>query len=164
MNADPVRVYVAAGSNVDPHRQLRRALEGLEARFGSLTVSPAYANTAVGFVGEDFVNLVFGFTTTRPVAEVLAGLHAVEADCGRPRDAAKFGPRAMDLDLLLYGDQVGTVPGAVLPRPDLVKRPYMLGPLADIAPTLIHPTLHRTIRELWSAFDQAGHELRLVVL
>jgi 2-amino-4-hydroxy-6-hydroxymethyldihydropteridine diphosphokinase len=159
-----VPVYVAAGSNVDARRQLRLALGELDRSFAPLSVSRAYANKAVGFEGEDFVNLVLGFTTALPLAEVLARLHEIEALCGRPRAAPKWGPRSMDLDLLLYGDVVGTFPGATLPRPDLVKRPYMLGPLADIAPTLVHPTLHKTIAELWAAFDRTGHELRPVEL
>ena len=65
----------------------------------------------------------------------------------------------MDLDVLLYGDLVCDEPELKLPRPDLLKRAYMLGPLAELAPQLVHPTAHLTIAELWRRFDQAAHPL-----
>ena len=68
-------------------------------------------------------------------------------------------PRSMDLDVLLYGDLVCDEHGLKLPRPDLLKRAYMLGPLAALAPEVVHPIERLTIGELWRRFDQAGHEL-----
>jgi len=162
--AERRRVFVAAGSNVEPRAHLRRALTALRGVYPDLEVSPAYANPAVGFTGEDFVNLVVGFTTEEPLQVLLEHLHDVEALCGRPRDAPKWAPRSMDLDVLLFGDAVGEFPGAVLPRPDLLRRAFMLGPLADLAPDLVHPTAGRTIGDLWRAFDAAGHVLRPVLL
>lgn len=153
------QVYVAAGSNVEPHRHLALALEELERAFGPLRVSPWYRNAAAGFTGEDFINFVVGFETALPVREVLARLHRIEEACGRPREAPKWAPRTMDLDILLYGDEVLEEPGLVLPRPDLLARAYMLGPLADIAPDLVHPLAHATIGELWSRFDRESHPL-----
>ena len=160
----PLPVYVAAGSNVEPVASLVRALGALAERFPGLVVSPAYRNAAVGFEGEDFINLVVGFATRLPLADLLEQLHAVEALCGRGRGAPKYEPRRMDLDVLLYGDLVGEFPGAKLPRPDLLRRAFMLGPLADIAAGAVHPTLHVTIGELWAGFDQARHPLRRVAL
>jgi len=157
-------VFVAAGSNIDPERHLQAALDALGKIYGPLVVSPAYRNKAVGFDGEDFINLVVGFTTTEPIAEVRRQLQRIEALCGRPPDAPKWAPRSMDLDILLYGQLVSDEPGLLLPRPDLVRRPYMLKPMFDIAPDVEHPTLHKTIRELWQAFDRDGHEMREVKL
>jgi 2-amino-4-hydroxy-6-hydroxymethyldihydropteridine diphosphokinase len=157
-------VYVAAGSNIRPREHLRQALAMMRQAWPDLRVSPAYANKAVGFEGEDFINLVAGFDTDEPVEDVLARLHRIEAACGRPRAAAKWAPRSMDLDILMYGDVVGGFPGVILPRPDLLRRPYMLGPLADIAPDAVHPAECRPIRELWRQFDGDAHELRPVTL
>ena len=158
-------VYVAAGSNVLPLEHLRRALDELDRSFAPLTVSHAYANAAVGFAGDDFVNLVVGFSTPLAVGEVLARLHDAETACGRPRDAPKWAPRTMDLDILLYGTVVCDTPGLKLPRPDLLRRPYMLGPAAEIAPGLVHPTAHRTLAELWQELQlREPHELRIVEL
>lgn len=157
-------VFVAAGSNVEPVANLRCALDALQAEFAPLTLSRAYRNAAVGFTGEDFVNLVLGFATERSVEAVVERLHAAEAACGRERDAPKWAPRAMDLDILLYGDLVCERPGLKLPRPDLVRRPYMLGPMAEIAPDLRHPTLGVTMGELWQRFDRDAHAMQPVDL
>ena len=153
-------VFVAAGSNVEPESALRTALDALARIYGPLRISPAYRNKAVGFEGDDFINLVVGFTTSDPLTEVRCNLQQVEALCGRPPNAPKWAPRTMDLDILLYGDTVSTEPGLLLPRPDLIKRPYMLKPMADVAPEVVHPTLKRTMKQLWDAFEQDGHEMR----
>ena len=155
-----VAVYVSAGSNVSPVESLTKALAAFKSHFPDLVVSPAFANAAVGFSGADFINLALGFTTALPLAAVLEKLHAIELLCGRGRTDEKWAPRRMDLDVLLFGELVGEFPGARLPRPDLVRRAYMLGPLAAIAPSVVHPTLKRTIGELWAEFDQGAHPLR----
>ncbi len=152
-------VYVAAGSNVAPERNLARAVAELSRQFPGARFSPWYRNRAVGFEGDDFINLVAGFDTALPVREVLTQLQAIEAHCGRGRRAPRWAPRSMDLDVLLYGGLVCDEPGLQLPRPDLLKRAYMLGPLAALAPRLLHPTAHLTIGELWGRFDQAAHPL-----
>jgi 2-amino-4-hydroxy-6-hydroxymethyldihydropteridine diphosphokinase len=152
-------VYVAAGSNVEPERNLREALAELRREFPAVRFSSWYRNRAEGFVGDDFLNLVAGFDTALPLHAVLARLHAIEAHCGRARDAARWAPRSMDLDVLLYVDLVCEEPGVKVPRPDLLKRAYMLGPLAELAPEVRHPTAGLTIGELWRGFDQAAHPL-----
>ena len=148
-------VYVAAGSNVEPELRLATALAELRATYPDLRTSNAYRNQAVGFDGEDFINLVVGFSTSESLQDVLRHLHRIEAMCGRERDTPKWAPRSMDLDVLLYGDLVGDFPGAKLPRPDLLKRAYMLGPLSEIAPTSVHPTANKTIAQLWREFDKS---------
>lgn len=153
------QVYVAAGSNIEPERHLAMAVRELERQFPGIRFSRWYRNRAVGFEGEDFINLVAGFATDLPIAELLQVLHAIEALCGRPRAAPRWAPRSMDLDVLLYGDLVRQEPHLKLPRPDLLKRAYMLGPLAELAPDLVHPTERRTIGELWRRFDRAAHPM-----
>jgi len=157
-------VYVAAGSNIEPLKNLRFAIEALRAHYGALKLSSAYRNKAVGFEGEDFVNMAVGFETADSVEEVLARLHFIEEACGRPREAPRWAPRTMDLDVLLYDALVCERPGLVLPRPDLLKRSYMLAPLAEIAPTLVHPTDGRSMARLWAAFDGAAHAMVKVEL
>jgi 2-amino-4-hydroxy-6-hydroxymethyldihydropteridine diphosphokinase len=157
-------VYVAAGSNVEPEKYLSIALRALAAAYGPLTLSPAYRNQAVGFSGADFINLVIGFRTGDEVAKVREQLQKVEAACDRPPGAPKWAPRTMDLDILLCGDLVSNEPGLVVPRPDLLKRPYMLKPMADIAPEVRHPVLGTTMRELWQSFDGDAHSMVEVLL
>ncbi len=158
------RVFVAAGSNVDAVRNLRLVAHEMQRAFGKADFSPAYRNAAVGFEGEDFINYVAGFDTARSVDEVIDELQRIEGLCGRTRDAPKWAPRSMDLDILLYGDLVIDRPGLVLPRPDLVRRPYMLGPLADIAGEHAHPTTRESIAALWARFDRAAHAMTRVDL
>lgn len=153
-------VYVAAGSNVAPEENLARAVAELHQEFPGTRVSPWYRNRAVGFSGDDFINLVAGFSTTLALQEVLDRLHRIETLCGRTREAPRWAPRSMDLDVLLYGDLVLDEPRLKLPRPDLLKRAYMLGPLAALAPEVMHPTEHASIGELWRRFDRAAHPLQ----
>ena len=126
-------VYVAAGSTVEPLSTLRLALDALAAAFPGLQCSPAYRNRAVGFEGEEFVNLVVGFDTDLDPRAVQASLQQVESRCGRARDAPKWAPRSMDLDILLYGDEQVREPGLRIPHPEMARRAFVLVPLADVA-------------------------------
>jgi 2-amino-4-hydroxy-6-hydroxymethyldihydropteridine diphosphokinase len=157
-------IYVALGSNIDPAARLLSAARLLKAQFADARFSACYRNAAVGFIGEDFVNAVAGFSTDLPVPELLRVLHAIEAQCGRGREDPKWGPRAMDLDLLLYGDVIGEGPGYTLPRRDLLRRAYMLGPLAQLAPQVRHPQSGQSIGALWHAFAQAEHPMTATAL
>jgi len=156
--------YVAAGSNVRPRENLSRALATLRAQFPGLQASRAFSNAAVGFEGDDFVNLVVRFPVDLPRAALLERLKAVERESGREAGVPKWGPRTLDLDLLLYGDQVGRFAGATLPHPDLATRAWVLGPLAELSPDLVHPVLGEKFGELWQRFDQRAHALVPVAL
>jgi 2-amino-4-hydroxy-6-hydroxymethyldihydropteridine diphosphokinase len=157
-------VLVAAGSNVEPLGNLRRALDALVVHYPTLRTSRAFRNRAVGFEGEDFVNLVIALDTDEDVHTVIERLHEAEARCGRARLAPKWAPRAIDLDILLYGDRVCEEPGLTLPRPDLVRRAYMLGPAAELEPRMRHPTLGVTLEDLWRDFPRDAHALSTVDL
>jgi 2-amino-4-hydroxy-6-hydroxymethyldihydropteridine diphosphokinase len=158
------RVFVAAGSNVDAHRNLRRALEELERRFGPLAMSAAYRNAAFGFEGPDFINLAVGFDTDRSLREVIDELHDIEMLCGRERNAPKWASRPMDLDILLFGDLVHEEPGVKLPRPCLLTQAYMLGPMTEIAAGFRHPVAGKTLAQLWEGLDRGAHPLTPVDL
>jgi 2-amino-4-hydroxy-6-hydroxymethyldihydropteridine diphosphokinase len=157
-------VYVAAGSNVEPEKNLAHALDQLEEKFGPLAISPAYRNPPAGFAGADFINLVVGFRTVDSPAQVKEMLERIETNCGRPRAAPKWAPRTMDLDMLMYDQLVSDVPGLILPRPDLLRRAFMLKPLADLAPGLMHPTQQRTIGELWAQFPPTDQSFVAVTI
>ena len=154
-----VRVFVAAGSNVEPEKNLARACAEIAHTWPDAHFSRAYRNVAVGFEGPDFINLVIGFSAAQPLHSVIEKLRGIETNCGRPRYAPKWASRTMDLDVLLFGDLVEKTTDYTLPRPDLLKRPYMLGPLAEIAADVVHPTERRHIGELWAAFDRDGHQM-----
>lgn len=159
-----VQVYIGVGSNIEPERHIRVGLEELRRRFGPLTLSTIYANPAVGFIGADFLNLVAGFTTDWAVDAVVAGLRDIEAAHQPASAGPKFASRALDLDLLLYGDLVLQEPGLRIPRAGIIRYAFVLKPLAEIAGHRRHPVLGVTFAELWAAFDQSRETLRPVVL
>ena len=156
--------YVAAGSNQRPRASLKAALDLLRRDFPGLRASRAFSNAAVGFDGDDFINLVVAFPADLPTEALLDRLKAVERSCGRPPGAPKWGPRTLDLDLLLHGDAVGRFGGKTLPHPDLLTRAWVLGPLAELAPGLVHPVAGERIDALWRRFDQRAHPLAPVPL
>jgi 2-amino-4-hydroxy-6-hydroxymethyldihydropteridine diphosphokinase len=158
------QAYIALGGNIEPAARMSAAARLLKARFPDARFSGCYRNPAVGFDGEDFFNAVAGFETALPVLPLLQLLHAIEERCGRSRDDPKWGPRAMDIDLLLYGDEIGAGPGYVLPRPDLLRRAYMLGPLAELAPQLRHPLAGQSMAELWAAMPQTAGAMERTAL
>jgi 2-amino-4-hydroxy-6-hydroxymethyldihydropteridine diphosphokinase len=156
--------FVAAGSNVRPRESLVKALALLGREFTGLRASRAYSNAAVGFEGDDFINLVVAFDAPRETGSLIEMLKSVERACGREPGAPKWGPRELDLDLLLHGDRVGRFAGKTLPHPDLLTRAWVLGPLVEIAPRVVHPVAHETIEALWRRFDQGAHPLTPVAL
>ncbi|MDF9393024.1 MULTISPECIES: 2-amino-4-hydroxy-6-hydroxymethyldihydropteridine diphosphokinase [Methylococcus] len=149
-------VFVSIGSNIDRDRHIPSALAALRDAFGTLRVSSVYETAAVGFEGDPFYNLVVGFTTELPLADVARALARIEADHGRTRESRKFSARTLDLDLLLYGDAVVSEGKLKLPRKELTEYAFMLEPLAEIAPDLKHPVLGVSFRELWDHYDKTG--------
>ncbi len=152
-------VFVSIGSNVEPEHNLRWGLEQLARRFGPVRLSPVYRNPPVGFEGDDFYNLVAAFDTDDSARAVSVALDEMENRCGRDRSGVRYGPRTLDLDLLLYGSLVLDEPGLVLPRPDLVRYAFILGPLAALAGDRRHPVTGETFASLWARFDREDHPL-----
>lgn len=152
--------YVSGGSNLDAERNLVIAARALKARHPGARFSRCYRNKAVGFDGPDFINFVVELPVAGTPALLKGELECVETQCGRTRDAPRWAPRSMDLDILLFGDLSQNTPGLVLPRPDLLRWGFMLGPLAELAPGLRHPN-GSTIAELWLQFDQTRNPLQV---
>ncbi|RMD68317.1 MAG: 2-amino-4-hydroxy-6-hydroxymethyldihydropteridine diphosphokinase [Gammaproteobacteria bacterium] len=158
----PVRAYISLGSNIEPERHITRAIEELRRLSPALVLSPVYRSRAVGFEGEDFLNLVAGLDTELPPEQLVERLRAIEDRCGRKRGKARFAPRTLDLDLILYGDRVSASPP--LPRPEILAYAFVLAPLADIAGSERHPVVKETYRALWEAFDKEDQPLERVDL
>jgi len=135
--------YVALGANLgDRERTLRAAVDALAAEDGIevVAVSTLRETEPVG-VGEQprFLNGAAELETTLTSRELLARLLAVEQRFGRVRIPGEHGPRTLDLDLLLYGDEVIDEPGLAVPHPRLHERSFVLEPLAELAPGLVVP-------------------------
>ncbi|MGH8338618.1 MAG: 2-amino-4-hydroxy-6-hydroxymethyldihydropteridine diphosphokinase, partial [Gammaproteobacteria bacterium] len=136
-------IFVGIGSNVEPERRVREAVQGLRQRFGALRISPVYQNPAVGFKGDDFLNLVVTFESSESVTAVHVALDEIESRSGRLRGGPRFAPRTLDLDLLLYGNLISEAP-IRLPRREILNYAYVLKPLADLAPEQNHPLTGRS--------------------
>ena len=146
------RVYLSLGSNVEPQRYLRAAVDELRQRFGALAVSPAYRSKAVGFEGAEFVNLTVGLDTDLSPRALNDWLHALEDRHGRRRDVPRYADRTLDLDIVFYDDLIIDGPGHLqIPRNEL-QFAFVLRPIADIAPDFRHPLSGKSMRELWQAF------------
>lgn len=160
-------VFVAAGSNVAPERHLGAALRALAERFGVLRISPVYRNPPHSeaaslppdAAGGEFLNMVLAFDTGEPVEAVAAELSAIEAANGRGAAPARSGPCTLDLDLLLYGDLVMETEAVRVPRADIIRHPFVLRPLAELAGERRHPVLGTTYGELWAAWSGPAHPM-----
>ena len=155
----PARVFVSAGSNLEPRANLEAACAALNQRYRDLKISPVYESPAEGFDGPPFLNLVASFVTKEPPREVLSALAELETQAGRDRSTGKFSSRTLDLDLLLHGNTVDAI--LKLPHPDITRYAFVLRPLTDLVPDLTHPVTGATIAEHWSAFP-GPHQLTSV--
>ena len=137
------RAYVGLGANLgDREAMLRAALEQLAAEPGvEVAAVSAFRDTApVGLVDQPrFLNAVAAVETELPARELLERLLGVERRLGRTREGPRFGPRTIDLDLLLYGDAELAEPGLEVPHPRMHERLFVLEPLAELDPNLVVP-------------------------
>jgi len=133
------RIWLSLGSNQAREHSLRGAVRMLREAFGPLILSPVYESAAVGFAGDPFLNLVVGADTDWPIEAVQRRLREIEDAYGRVRGPDRFAPRTLDIDLLTYGDAVR--PDLDLPRDEIERYAFVLGPLADVAPDEAHPTV-----------------------
>jgi len=157
-------VYVGIGSNVDPDGMVSAGVRALREEFSDVLCSPVYRSAAVGFDGDPFLNLVCRFKTDASVSEVDDGLHRIEDLHGRRRDGPKFSSRTLDIDLLLYDDLCLQQGKLSLPRDEILRYAFVLRPLADIAPQLIHPQTGTSMAELWQNFDHHSQPLEVVAV
>lgn len=149
-----MRGYISIGSNIDKELHITASLRALEQHFGVLTVSSIYESDAVGFSGDAFHNLIVGFDSDLDVKAVAKQLRQIELDNGRTRDSQKFSARTLDLDLILYGDLIISDGRLQIPRDEIEKYAFVLEPLAEIAPTAIHPVSGVSYGEQWKKFDK----------
>lgn len=154
-----MNVFLSIGSNVDRERNIRGGLRCLRRYFGELSCSTTYRCAAVGFEGNAFYNLAVGLQTQDSPEHVVSFLKSVEDEFGRDRSAAKFSDRTLDIDLLLYGDRVIDQVGLHVPRDEILKYPFVLMPLAEIAPDFVHPSTGQRLDAMWQQMSLKGHDL-----
>lgn len=152
-------VYISLGSNIDRELLTRSGVAALRQRFGDLQLSSVYKSVAVGFDGADFYNMVIGLQTSEDAKSVYKALRQIENEHGRDRSGPRFSSRTLDLDLLLYDDLIIHEGKLQIPRDEILKRAFVLWPLAEIAAERVHPVVKKSYAELWQAFDKSKEVL-----
>ncbi|MCZ6558097.1 MAG: 2-amino-4-hydroxy-6-hydroxymethyldihydropteridine diphosphokinase [SAR324 cluster bacterium] len=149
-------VYIGLGSNIAPERNLVAAMEALRMALRPIAVSPVYRTPPWGVTDQaDFLNAVLEAETALQPLPLLDTLQAIEASLARQR-TRRWGPRSIDLDILLYGDLLLESERLTLPHARLHERGFILKPLCDLNPGLLHPVLRKDMAQLWAETDQTG--------
>jgi len=155
------RVYISCGSNIEPQKHLLKGLQDLEETVGKLCLSPVYESTAVGFQGDNFLNLVVAFDTELDILAVDQLLENIEKQNGRQKSNVRFSSRNIDFDLLLYDDLIYHNESLEIPRPEIYQNAFVLRPLADIAPDVLDPLSQQSFAILWQQFSDPSQKLWL---
>jgi len=150
-------VFISVGSNLGD--KLDNCLRGIAALTESdessiLGASRFFWTSPVDYADQDwFVNAAVKIRTTMAPLPLLDKLVSIQQQMGRKADAVRFGPRVLDLDILLYDDWIIRTPRLTIPHPRLHKRAFVLQPICDINPSIIHPVLGQTVADLLSHLD-----------
>ncbi len=152
-------VLLGLGSNQNAAKTFASAIKCLKAYFGDVVLSPVYESEAVGFKGDNFLNMVVEVQTDLSVGDLLALLKKIEDTHGRDRSKPKFSGRTLDIDILVYDDIVGEVDGVLLPRDEILVNAFVLKPLSDAWPDLLHPEQKKSYRSLWQQYDKNKQRL-----
>ena len=156
--------YLSLGSNVNARSNIVAGITALREAFNNVRLSPAYQTRAVGFDGDDFINLTASIETTLQPLELKQFLNELEDRHGRARNVAKFSDRTLDVDILLYDDLYLVSPAIEIPRAEIMVFTHVLKPLADLAPNLLHPVCGITIAEIWQAHSAKGTPFKRISL
>jgi 2-amino-4-hydroxy-6-hydroxymethyldihydropteridine diphosphokinase len=147
-------VYIALGSNIgDRLANLNSAIAALPPKVATLALSLVYETAPWGYTDQPaFLNQVIRAETRLLPPDLLIHLKSIETSLGRT-PSFRYGPRLIDLDILFYDDLILESPNLIIPHPRLHERAFMLVPLADLAPTLCHPILGKTVRQMLNEVD-----------
>ncbi|OLQ91335.1 2-amino-4-hydroxy-6-hydroxymethyldihydropteridine diphosphokinase [Vibrio ponticus] len=153
-----ITAYIGVGSNLERKKHIEAAIVELSQIGEELRISTIYECDAIGFQGEAFYNLVVEMKTTLDLTEFSRALRTIELKWGRKEDAAKFEPRTLDLDIILFGEQISAA-APMLPRADIYQYAFVIQPLNELCPDLIVPNDGRTIAQI---YQQSCHNERLI--
>ena len=144
-------IHLNIGSNQNRRSNIRLAVESLELHFSDIVLSSLFESPSEGFKGNDFYNVGVNITTAKTSNEVVDILHDIENSLGRDRSLPKFSSRIIDLDLVLYGGIIDETLN--VPRKDILKYAFVLAPLAELNPEVIHPLEGSSYQNLWKIFQ-----------
>lgn len=149
------RIFIGVGSNIQPEENVVKAVEMLAAECRLLGISTFYLTEPTGRQDQPpFFNGILEVETKRPPLELkFSVLRSIEYKLGRVRTEDKYAPRTIDLDILLYGDEVLDRGELILPDPEITSRPFLAVPLGEIAPEVMLPGSGRTLKEIADSMD-----------
>lgn len=159
----PHIAYISVGSNLG--QKVDNCRSGIAAltRSGNTRLvdqSLLYRTEPVDYLDQEwFVNCVVKIETDLDPLSLLDILKSIERAAGRIKDTIRFGPRILDLDIILYDDMVMNTPTLTVPHPRMHKRRFVLRPICDIDPAINHPVLHRTMESLLADLDEKGQRI-----
>ena len=150
------KVYLGVGSNLNRENSLLFARKELAALFSDFKCSSVWESKAVREAEPNYYNIVVGGDTDMSLDDLVAAIHEIETKAGKEmmfHNGTNFGiKRRLDIDVLVYGDVVTNEP-CKLPRHDIQDYPFVLCPLCEIAPSLIHPLLKVSVSEIWQEME-----------
>jgi len=158
--------YISVGSNLG--RKLENCRQGIIAltscKDAALVArSPFYRTEPVDYTDQDwFINAVFSIKTSFSPEALLKKLQVIQRRAGRGESPVRFGPRILDLDILLFSDLIISTPHLIVPHPRMHKRRFVLQPLCDINPYLIHPLINQKMGELLARLDDSDQRVVLI--
>lgn len=155
-------VYLGLGSNISPENNLRIGISELRRRYGDLQISAVYKSAPFGFKGDDFLNVVVQLVSEESAYAICEEIELIHDLAGRENQGNKWEARSLDIDLLLYNDLVMDDQPVRVPRCDILEYSFVLRPLAEIAPDLVHPVTGITMLSHWQQFDAASHPLEVI--
>ncbi|HCH69638.1 MAG TPA: 2-amino-4-hydroxy-6-hydroxymethyldihydropteridine diphosphokinase [Colwellia sp.] len=158
-------IYISLGSNVNREYHVQQGLSALAVAFDlpfeQLQLSSLFESKAIGFSGNAFFNMVIGIQTSQSIEQVAIKLRDIEFSHGRTKHVKKFSPRTLDLDLLLYDNLIIEAP-AQLPRHEIGTNAFVLWPLSEVAPEVVHPIIKQNYYTLWQNYDKNHQQLKII--
>ncbi len=156
-----IRTYLGVGGNIgDVQSAITQVFHAIQSDPGTRNViaSPVYKTSPWGMTDQpDFLNLVISFDWTKDIQELLSWINTLEAEAGRSRDpSCKWGPRTIDIDILLFGEEIINTASVTIPHARMHKRNFVLVPLSDLAPDLIPPGWSVTILKALEQCEDDG--------
>jgi len=157
--------YLSIGSNMgDRFENCRQAMTALEADGTAAIVarSPFYESEPVDFTEQDwFLNAALKIETGLDPLTLLDKLQEIQRSLGRKEGGVRFGPRVLDLDIIFFGEKIINSDRLVVPHPRAHKRRFVLQPICDIDPTVVHPLLRAPVKNLLNQLNEEGQRLKL---
>lgn len=151
------QIFIGIGSSIDKRENIRQGILLLKECFGELRLSSVFESEAVGFKGGTFYNLVAELSSDLTIELIITTLKNIEIQLGRPLNAIKYAARTLDLDLLLYDQHIDEKRD--IPRAEITENAFVLQPLAELAPTLLHPILAVSYKCLWEKYPANKQKL-----